>query len=140
MAVVVGKIFVVLIVVRSNSSVGAELGEIVLSVVVALDCGRCTGVVLLVNDSLPDVFVLFMRGFSDCDEAQNIDIKMMAVKMSECLCSNIFSNILTNCQGRNSRISCLVQRFTRCQYMTLQIGAKTVLCSAQAKTDINARR
>ena len=53
MAVVVGKIFVVLIVVRSNSSVGAELGEIVLSVVVALDCGRCTGVVLLVNDSLP---------------------------------------------------------------------------------------
>lgn len=50
MAVVVGKIFVVLIVVRSNSSVGAEL---VLSVVVALDCGRCTGVVLLVNDSLP---------------------------------------------------------------------------------------
>ena len=51
-AVVVGKIFVVLTVVRSNSSVGAELGEIVLSVVVALDCGRCTGVVLLVNDSL----------------------------------------------------------------------------------------
>lgn len=55
MAVVVGKIFVVLIVVRSNSSVGAELGEIVLSVVVvALDCGRCTGVVLLVNDSLSE--------------------------------------------------------------------------------------
>lgn len=50
--VVVGKIFVVLIVVRLNSLVGVEFGEIVLLVVVVLDCGWCIGVVLFVNDFL----------------------------------------------------------------------------------------
>lgn len=59
-----------------------ELGKIVLSVVVVFGCGRCTGVVFLVNGFFSDVFVVLLRGIFDCDEAKTSDIKMTMVKMS----------------------------------------------------------
>ena len=71
-AVVVGEVFFDSVVVWLNCIVEVELGKIVLSVVVVFGCGRCTGVVFLVN------------GFFSAKEAIKSDQENKALLVFSC--------------------------------------------------------